>query len=376
MATVGLISCVSRKRSETSVASELYVSPLFRKARAFVENRCDKWYILSAKYGLVEPRQLIDPYEETLNTESPSVRRRWGQMVWTQLRHKLCVGDHIFMLAGRRYREYLMPEMVRYGCVVEVPLKGLGIGRQLQWLSHQMLPSKRLQYLDRLYRALRRLEEGVGGKRKMSECTGKQRWPNSGIYFFFEPGEQRRHLEVPRVVRVGTHGVSCGSRATLWNRLRAHRGTGNNGGNHRSSIFRLHIGAALAGRDSGLIVPSWGAGKPASVELRQKEERLEQAVSRYIGGMSILWLAIGDKAGPTSDRAYLERNLIGLLAGKSDPADPPSKGWLGHFSPNERIQQCGLWNLNFLDYAYSNEFLDLLDKYIDITIENNAIAKT
>lgn len=92
--------------------------------------------------------------------------------------------------------------------------------------------------------------------------------------------------------------------------------------------------------------------------------------------MSILWLAIGDKAGPTSDRAYLERNLIGLLAGKSDPADPPSKGWLGQFSPNERIQQCGLWNLNFLDYAYSNEFLDLLDKYIDITIENNAIAKT
>ncbi len=47
-------------------------------------------------------------------------------------------------------------------------------------------------------------------------CTGRMRWPQRGVYFFFEDGETRsgsgsRH----RVVRVGTHALVSGSRATL-----------------------------------------------------------------------------------------------------------------------------------------------------------------
>ncbi len=84
--------------------------------------------------------------------------------------------------------------------------------------------------------------------------------------------------------------------------------------------------------------------------------------------MNVLWLAIEDDAGPASDRAYLERNLIGLLAGKSGPADTPSKNWLGCFSPDERIRRSGLWNLGFLGYVYCPDFLDVLDEYVSITV--------
>lgn len=152
MANVGLVACVSRKRPEASKASELYDSPLFKKAREFVERHCDSWYILSAKYGLVEPREVIDPYEETLNTKSRSECRHSAQRVLADLRPRLQAGDHVIMLAGIRYREYLVSELVRRGCDVEVPMEGLGIGRQLQWLSRQTAPSKRQQDLDRLYR--------------------------------------------------------------------------------------------------------------------------------------------------------------------------------------------------------------------------------
>lgn len=222
--------------------------------------------------------------------------------------------------------------------------------------------------LERLYRAIGLLETGLGGKRLLSKCTGRQKWPQSGIYFFFEPGECRSNRTEPRIVRVGTHGVSRGSKATLWNRLRTHRGTGDCLGNHRSSIFRLHVGAAISAKDPNLCVSSWGDGQVADSTTRKKEQHLERMVSKHIGAMNILWLAIEDEAGPASDRAYLERNVIGLLVGSSGLVDLPSADWLGRFGPNERIRNGGLWNLNFLDYSYSDEFLDVLEEYALITV--------
>lgn len=223
--------------------------------------------------------------------------------------------------------------------------------------------------VERLYVALRRLEHGVGGQRLMSACNGRQGWPKSGIYFFFEPGEFRKSTKEPRIVRVGTHGVSRGSKATLWNRLRTHRGTGGGVGNHRGSIFRLHVGAAISARDPDVMVASWGVGQAADAKLRKTEEGLERRVSAHIGAMSFLWLAIEDEASPSSDRAYIERNLIGMLVGKAGPADPPSPEWLGGSSPDERIRRSGVWNLDSLNYIYSSDCLDVLDEYVLITTE-------
>jgi hypothetical protein len=138
-------------------------------------------------------------------------------------------------------------------------------------------------------------------------------------------------------------------------------------GNHRSSIFRRHIGAALAGKHSYLRTESWGPGQSADAEVRSREVKLEQAVSSHIATMQVLWLAVGGQAGPLSDRAYLERNIIGLLAGSDSPLDSPSSGWLGRFSPDRRIRESGLWNLRFLEYSYSRDFLNILKEYVLIT---------
>lgn len=135
MATIGLVSCVSRKSAQATEARNLYESPLFKKARKYIEERCDSWYILSAKFGLVDPYQVIPPYEETLRTKPRAEREQWARSVWTDLSTRLQAGDHIVILAGERYREYLVPRIIEFGCVLEVPMKGLAIGKQLQWLS-------------------------------------------------------------------------------------------------------------------------------------------------------------------------------------------------------------------------------------------------
>ena len=102
----------------------------------------------------------------------------------------------------------------------------------------------------RFYELRARLERRVGGVRTLVTCDGRMEWPRRGVYFFFEKGEERsRSGHGPRVVRVGSHALTENSRSSLWNRLSQHRGSARSGGgNHRGSIFRLIVGAALAGR--------------------------------------------------------------------------------------------------------------------------------
>lgn len=229
--------------------------------------------------------------------------------------------------------------------------------------------------LERLYASLRRLEEGVGGKRLLRDCTGRQVWPKRGVYLFFEPTEHRLGLDELRVVRVGTHAVSSGARSTLWGRLRTHKGTGDGLGNHRGSIFRLHTGAALANRHLTLKVPTWGVGGSANRAVRMEEQQLERAVSEYLGTSSLLWLNVPHEPGPDSDRAYLERNLIGLLCGNFNPADSPSSTWLGLHSPRKEIRSSGLWNLDHVEYEYSPDFLEVLDEYVAVTTGKRTPAR-
>jgi hypothetical protein len=99
--------------------------------------RGDRWFILSAKHGLLRPDEVVAPYEETLNTMSADRRRAWASAVCRQLMEVTSPGDTLVFLAGSRYREGLIPELLHRGCKVEVPMEGLTIGRQLQWLDDQ-----------------------------------------------------------------------------------------------------------------------------------------------------------------------------------------------------------------------------------------------
>lgn len=100
--------------------------------------------------------------------------------------------------------------------------------------------------LDAFYELLEELRPRVGGYRYLRDCGADSGWPLRGVYFFFEHGEKRKDGKSLRVVRVGTHALKAGSRSALWRRLSQHKGrTGGSfpgGGNHRGSVFRLHVG--------------------------------------------------------------------------------------------------------------------------------------
>jgi hypothetical protein len=223
----------------------------------------------------------------------------------------------------------------------------------------------RIQDLDNFYKSLDELARKCGGPFLLSECSGRMRWPVRGVYFFFENGEYRDELRVPRVVRVGTHALKAGSKTTIWNRLSQHKGTGSGGGNHRGSIFRLIVGTAIITKKS-FNFPTWGRGSSAPKETRLKETDLEKSVSKVIGEMRFLYLPILDEPGPGSVRGYIERNSIALLSNYQDNGiDLPSSGWLGKHCNREKVQNSGLWNQNHVDESYDPEFLGFMRTLID-----------
>lgn len=135
--SIAFVACVGKKRAGIAPARSLYTSAWFVKARSYAEQHADAWYILSARHGLITPDQPLEPYEQTLNTMPHHKRQRWATQVWRAIVVVADVGDRLVFLAGLRYRELVVPVLVGLGYTVEVPMLGLGIGRQLAWLEQQ-----------------------------------------------------------------------------------------------------------------------------------------------------------------------------------------------------------------------------------------------
>ena len=234
------------------------------------------------------------------------------------------------------------------------------------------MSSLRKQHIITFYKLINELEDIIGGRRYLRDCNGIMEWPDRGVYFFFEEGEHLKDQKgISRVVRVGTHAITIGAQATLWQRLRQHKGNengnfGENGGNHRGSIFRKLLGEAIINNEN-LKCDTWGEGSNAPVNTREREHFVEEMVSHYIRNeMPFIFLEINDDPNPTSGRALIERNSIALLSNfEEDSIHPPSEDWLGYDLDRDRVQKSGLWNQNHVDETYDQDFLVDLKKYIN-----------
>lgn len=82
---IGLVGCVKGKGPVAAPAGELYRSPLFAGRRRFVEQSCDRWFILSALHGLVDSDETIEPYDRTLVGVSVGERQAWSDRVLARL---------------------------------------------------------------------------------------------------------------------------------------------------------------------------------------------------------------------------------------------------------------------------------------------------
>ncbi len=114
--------------------------------------------------------------------------------------------------------------------------------------------------------------------------------------------------------------------------------------------------------------PTWGKGGTAPAAIRAEETKLECRVSKVIGAMPVLWLAINDDPGKASLRGHIERNSIALLSNYRRPRlDSASQTWLGHHCNRERVRGSGLWNSNHVDEQYDPAFLERFSQIVETT---------
>jgi Family of unknown function (DUF6884) len=130
MTSVGLVGCGKGKLDHATYARILYTGTLFRKASAYCIANYDAWFILSAKHGLLDPDDVIDPYDLSLKRLDKEERRSWAKRVLEQIDDRALNDAMFYIHAGDRYAEHLEPQLPS-----QRPLKGLGIGKQLAWYS-------------------------------------------------------------------------------------------------------------------------------------------------------------------------------------------------------------------------------------------------
>lgn len=179
---------------------------------------------------------------------------------------------------------------------------------------------------------------------RLPQCTfpfNDKQIEKNGIYLLFEKGEMGH--EGQRIVRVGTH--------TGNNQLRSRLQQHFIQANKDRSIFRKNIGRCLLNQVKDPYLDVWNidfttkASKTANGHLINAVHQadMEKKVSDYIQSQfSFVVLPIEDK----QERLYLESRLVSTLSHCKECR--PSSHWLGQHSPNEKIRDSGLWQVNEL----------------------------
>ena len=106
--------------SEPAVARDLYVSPLFARRRARAEASGVPWFVVSGRWGLLDPGDVLAPYSFSLAEQSVNYQRAWGRFV----AERLCLvssvghGDVVEICAGTAYTAALTAPIEYLGAQV------------------------------------------------------------------------------------------------------------------------------------------------------------------------------------------------------------------------------------------------------------------
>jgi uncharacterized protein DUF6884 len=125
-ASVILVGDGTTQRSEPVAARDLYVSPLFAGRRAQAEQSGVPWFVVSGRWGLLDPDDVLAPYSFSFSQQSVNYRRAWGRFVAEQLCLVSSVGrdDIVEISAGAAYTAALVAPIQYLGAQVRRAAEG------------------------------------------------------------------------------------------------------------------------------------------------------------------------------------------------------------------------------------------------------------
>lgn len=136
-AKITLVGCGDDKLDEPAPARELYQSNYFGLKRQYAEERPGPWFILSALYGLVDPAEVVLPYDKSLDDDDvdDEYLKEWDLLVAEQCPD---IGyAQVEILAGSTYVDAVEETFSMYvGSTgsFSAPTSG-GLPQRMKWLS-------------------------------------------------------------------------------------------------------------------------------------------------------------------------------------------------------------------------------------------------
>lgn len=131
---IGLVGATTTRLNGPAPAGELCISDLFVGRRQAVKRSCHRWYVLSARHGLVHPDTVLEPYGERLSARGWAAWRRWSDAVVNALVAELgdLEGVTFEIHAGPVYADSGLVDALRArGAAVETPVARLRVHEQL-----------------------------------------------------------------------------------------------------------------------------------------------------------------------------------------------------------------------------------------------------
>jgi hypothetical protein len=122
---VVLIGSSGATGSEPGAVGRLFRSDGFARAREHAVHSRLPWFVLSAKHGLLDPDDVISPYEIQIDDQPAAYRSAWGEWVVAQLADRVQLdGVLVEVHGGVDFAQPLRHPLARRGATLEIPLPG------------------------------------------------------------------------------------------------------------------------------------------------------------------------------------------------------------------------------------------------------------
>jgi hypothetical protein len=120
-----LIGSSGATTAEPAPAALLFASPGFARARDAAVRSGSPWFVLSAKHGLLDPADVIGPYDLQIGDQSARYRTAWGEWVVGQLAERVRLdGVTVEVHGGVDFAQPLRQPLAVRGAALELPLPG------------------------------------------------------------------------------------------------------------------------------------------------------------------------------------------------------------------------------------------------------------
>ncbi|NHJ04524.1 MAG: hypothetical protein EAX90_06855 [Candidatus Heimdallarchaeota archaeon] len=114
----------------------MYTSPRFYWIKKYAISNSKQWYILSAKYGLLKPNDIIEPYDVQLSTLTKKQLEKWVENTVNSINKKININDKVLFIGDDFYYDALKLKLKEKGYSFQSFMYGKSLDEKISFIKN------------------------------------------------------------------------------------------------------------------------------------------------------------------------------------------------------------------------------------------------